>query len=116
MIKIGRRGSLSAELRITGVQGHVAYPHLADNPLRTLTAIAEALMDEPLDAGSAEFPASNLEITSIDTGNGSVNVIPARARLFFNVRVQRSLDAGQPQGRADPAHRGGGRFGTVPGG
>ena len=86
MIKIGRRGSLSAEVRVTGVQGHVAYPHLADNPLRTLTAIAEALMDEPLDAGSAEFPASNLEITSIDTGNGSVNVIPARARLFFNVR------------------------------
>ncbi len=86
MIKIGRRGSLSAEVRITGVQGHVAYPHLADNPLRSLTAIAEALMDEPLDAGSAEFPASNLEITSIDTGNGSVNVIPARARLFFNVR------------------------------
>ncbi|MEF2551933.1 succinyl-diaminopimelate desuccinylase [Aurantimonas sp. A2-1-M11] len=86
MIKIGRRGSLSAEIRVTGVQGHVAYPHLADNPLRTITAIAEALMDEPLDSGSAAFPASNLEITSIDTGNASVNVIPARARLFFNVR------------------------------
>ncbi len=86
MIKIGRRGSLSAEIRVTGVQGHVAYPHLADNPLRTITAIAEALMAEPLDAGTERFPASNLEITSIDTGNPSVNVIAMRARLFCNVR------------------------------
>lgn len=86
MIKVGRRGSLSAELRVTGRQGHVAYPHLADNPVRVVVAIAEALMAEPLDAGSERFPASNLEITSIDTGNPSVNVIPARARLFFNVR------------------------------
>ncbi len=86
MIKVGRRGSLSAELRVTGRQGHVAYPHLADNPVRAVVSIAEALMAEPLDAGSEQFPASNLEITSIDTGNPSVNVIAARARLFFNVR------------------------------
>ncbi len=86
MIKVGRRGSLSAELLVTGRQGHVAYPHLADNPMRAVVAIAEALMAEPLDAGSERFPASNLEITSIDTGNPSVNVIAARARLFFNVR------------------------------
>ena len=86
MMKIGRRGSLSAEIRVTGVQGHVAYPHLADNPLRTITAIAEALMAEPLDEGTDRFPASNLEITSIDTGNPSVNVIAMRARLFCNVR------------------------------
>lgn len=86
MIKVGRRGSLSAELRVTGRQGHVAYPHLADNPVRAVVAIAEALLAEPLDRGSEQFPASNLEITSIDTGNPSVNVIAARARLFFNVR------------------------------
>ena len=86
MIKIGRRGSLSAEIRVTGIQGHVAYPHLADNPLRTITAIAEALMAEPLDEGTERFPASNLEITSIDTGNPSVNVIAMRAKLFCNVR------------------------------
>ena len=86
MIKIGRRGSLSAEVRVEGVQGHVAYPHFADNPLRAVVAIAEALMAEPLDEGSALFPASNLEITAIETGNPSVNVIPARASLFFNVR------------------------------
>ena len=86
MIKIGRRGSLSAEIRVTGIQGHVAYPHLADNPLRTITAIAEALMAEPLDEGTDRFPASNLEITSIDTGNPSVNVIAMRAKLFCNVR------------------------------
>ncbi|UIJ71402.1 succinyl-diaminopimelate desuccinylase [Aurantimonas sp. HBX-1] len=86
MIKIGRRGSLSGEVRVTGVQGHVAYPDLADNPVRAIVAIAEALMAEPLDQGTDRFPASNLEITSIDTGNPSVNVIPARARLYFNVR------------------------------
>ncbi|HEX2017936.1 MAG TPA: succinyl-diaminopimelate desuccinylase [Aurantimonas sp.] len=86
MIKIGRRGSLSAEVRVTGVQGHVAYPHLADNPVRAITAIAEALMAEPLDEGTERFPPSHLEVTSIDTGNPSVNVIPARSRLYFNVR------------------------------
>lgn len=86
MIKVGRRGSLSGEVKVTGVQGHVAYPDLADNPVRAIVAIAEALMAEPLDQGTDRFPASNLEITSIDTGNSSVNVIPARSRLFFNVR------------------------------
>ncbi|MEH6720348.1 MAG: succinyl-diaminopimelate desuccinylase [Aurantimonas endophytica] len=86
MIKIGRRGSLSGEVKVTGLQGHVAYPDLADNPVRTIVAIAEALMAEPLDQGTDRFPASNLEITSIDTGNPAVNVIPARSRLSFNVR------------------------------
>ncbi|NDV86216.1 succinyl-diaminopimelate desuccinylase [Aurantimonas aggregata] len=86
MIKVGRRGSLSGEVRVTGLQGHVAYPDVADNPVRTVVAIAEALMADPLDEGTDRFPASNLEVTSIDTGNPSVNVIAARARLYFNVR------------------------------
>jgi succinyl-diaminopimelate desuccinylase len=86
MIKIGRRGSLSGLLTVEGVQGHVAYPHLADNPLRGMTALASALMDPPLDSGNERFPPSNLEITSIDTGNPSANVIPARCTAKFNVR------------------------------
>lgn len=86
MIKVGRRGSLSGDIVVEGVQGHVAYPHIADNPLRGLTALAAALLDPPLDGGSERFPPSNLEITSIDTGNAAVNVIPARARLTFNIR------------------------------
>lgn len=86
MIKIGRRGSLSGTLRIDGVQGHVAYPHLADNPLRGMVQLVDALLDPPLDAGNERFPPSNLEVTSIDTGNTATNVIPARATARFNIR------------------------------
>ncbi|PWW00061.1 succinyldiaminopimelate desuccinylase [Hoeflea marina] len=86
MIKIGRRGSLSGTVTVQGVQGHVAYPHLADNPLRSLIAMTAALLDPPLDSGNERFPPTNLEITSIDTGNTATNVIPARATAQFNVR------------------------------
>ncbi|MCJ8507966.1 succinyl-diaminopimelate desuccinylase [Rhizobium lemnae] len=86
MIKIGRRGSISGFVTVHGVQGHVAYPHLADNPIRAVTAMTKALMSPPLDAGTAEFPPTNLEVTSIDTGNSATNVIPAKASFAFNVR------------------------------
>lgn len=86
MIKIGRRGSLSGTLRIDGVQGHVAYPHLADNPLRGVVKLVDALLDPPLDAGNERFPPSNLEVTSIDTGNTATNVIPANTTARFNIR------------------------------
>ncbi len=86
MIKIGRRGSISGFVTIHGIQGHVAYPHLADNPLRAATTMAAALMHPPLDAGTANFPPTNLEVTTIDTGNKTTNVIPAKVRLDFNVR------------------------------
>ncbi|SOE17987.1 succinyldiaminopimelate desuccinylase [Hoeflea halophila] len=86
MIKIGRRGSLSGTLRVDGVQGHVAYPHLADNPLRGMVKLVEPLLDPPLDVGNERFPPSNLEVTSIDTGNTATNVIPARATARFNIR------------------------------
>ncbi|MAU95962.1 MAG: succinyl-diaminopimelate desuccinylase [Fulvimarina sp.] len=86
MIKIGRRGSLSGEVRVAGMQGHVAYPHLADNPIRAAVQIAEALLATPLDEGTETFQPSNLEITAIETGNASVNVIGARCSIFFNVR------------------------------
>jgi succinyl-diaminopimelate desuccinylase len=85
-IKIGRRGSFSALLTVSGVQGHVAYPHLANNPLRGLVKALASLYAEPLDEGTAHFPASNLEITSIDTGNKATNVIPAKAQARLNVR------------------------------
>jgi succinyl-diaminopimelate desuccinylase len=86
MIKIGRRGSLNGTLIVTGKQGHVAYPALADNPIRGLVQLMGALMAEPLDAGNAHFDPSNLEFTSVDVGNPTVNVIPAEARARFNIR------------------------------
>jgi succinyl-diaminopimelate desuccinylase len=85
-IKLGRRGSQNGVLTITGKQGHVAYPHRADNPVRGLTKLMTALMDEPLDQGSAKFDPSNLEFTSIDIGNPTVNLIPGEARARFNIR------------------------------
>jgi succinyl-diaminopimelate desuccinylase len=85
-IKIGRRGSLNGTLTVTGRQGHVAYPQLADNPIRTLTALMTALMATPLDQGSAHFQPSNLEFTSVDVGNPAVNLIPGEARARLNIR------------------------------
>jgi succinyl-diaminopimelate desuccinylase len=85
-IKVGRRGSLNGTLVITGKQGHVAYPQLADNPVRGLVTLMSALMAAPLDHGSAHFDASNLEFTSIDIGNTVVNLIPGEARARFNIR------------------------------
>jgi succinyl-diaminopimelate desuccinylase len=85
-VKIGRRGSLNATLIVTGTQGHVAYPHLADNPVRGLAALMVALMGEPLDNGTTHFDPSNLEFTSIDIGNRVVNLIPGEARARFNIR------------------------------
>jgi len=86
MIKIGRRGSLSGKITVHGIQGHVGYPHLADNPVHHLARIVTALRAEPLDAGTEHFDASNLEFTTFDTGNPAVNIIPALAHCRFNVR------------------------------
>ncbi|MEQ1941407.1 succinyl-diaminopimelate desuccinylase [Mesorhizobium sp. VNQ89] len=86
MIKIGRRGSISGLLTVNGVQGHAAYPHLADSPVRGLLTLADALLSPVLDAGTKDFQPTNLEITSIDVGNPSTNVIPAKATLAFNIR------------------------------
>jgi succinyl-diaminopimelate desuccinylase len=86
MAKIGRRGSLSGTLIFRGLQGHVAYPHLADNPVPPLIRAVSALVAEPLDKGTEHFDASNLEITSLETGNRAFNVIPAESRAQFNIR------------------------------
>ncbi len=84
-IKAGRRGSLSGTLIVTGRQGHVAYPHRADNPIRGLVTLVTALQ-APLDEGSAHFDPSHLEFTSVDVGNETVNLIPGQARARFNIR------------------------------
>lgn len=85
-IKVGRRGSQSGTLYVEGVQGHVAYPHRAANPVPDIARLIVAISDEPLDHGSAQFQASNLEFTSVDVGNTANNVIPGQARAKFNIR------------------------------
>ena len=86
MVKIGRRGSLSARVVVEGVQGHSAYPHRADNPVHRLVAALGALLAAPLDAGTEWFEPSGLQVTSIDVGNPAANVIPARAEARLNIR------------------------------
>jgi len=85
-IKVGRRGSLSGTITVTGTQGHAAYPHLADNPISGLVRLLAALDALKLDDGNDRFQPSNLEIVSVDVGNPAFNVIPARAEARFNIR------------------------------
>jgi len=86
MIKIGRRGSINGWLTVRGAQGHVAYPHLADNPLPKLIKLVDRLAALPLDEGTEHFQPSNLEITNIQVGNTATNVIPASGTATFNIR------------------------------
>lgn len=93
MIKIGRRGSVSGIVTVSGVQGHAAYPQLADNPVRGLMTLMDALMRPPLDQGTRDFQPTNLEITTVDVGNSAANVIPARASAAFNIRFNDTWSA-----------------------
>jgi succinyl-diaminopimelate desuccinylase len=86
MVKIGRRGSVNIKLEVHGTQGHVAYPHRADNPVHRLIQTLGALTSAPMDAGTDWFEPSSLQVTSIDVGNGATNVIPASARAALNIR------------------------------
>ncbi|WP_333693655.1 succinyl-diaminopimelate desuccinylase [Phaeobacter italicus] len=86
MIKIGRRGSLSAWFTVTGVQGHSAYPHRANNPLNAMARLMDRLASHELDQGTEHFDASTLAVVTIDTGNPATNVIPAQARSTVNIR------------------------------
>jgi succinyl-diaminopimelate desuccinylase len=86
MIKIGRRGSLNGMLTVEGTQGHVAYPHLADNAAHRLVAMLDALIAEPLDEGSEHFQPSVLQVTGIESGMEATNIIPGAARAAFNAR------------------------------
>jgi len=86
MMKIGRRGSLTAFFTATGVQGHSAYPHRANNPVTAMVRLMDRLASHELDQGTDHFDASNLAITTVDTGNPATNVIPAQCRATVNIR------------------------------
>ena len=92
MIKIGRRGSTNITITCNGLEGHVAYPHLADNPIPKLVKIINELISQPLDEGNEYFDASNLELTSIDTGNFATNVIPSSITACLNIRYNDNFD------------------------
>ncbi|HLF58372.1 MAG TPA: succinyl-diaminopimelate desuccinylase [Alphaproteobacteria bacterium] len=85
-VKIGRRGSLTAHLAVYGVQGHAAYPHLADNPIPKLIRMLESVAAAPFDSGTSHFQPSTLAITTVDVGNTATNVIPAKATASLNIR------------------------------
>ena len=86
MIKIGRRGSTNITIKVNGVEGHVAYPKLAENPIPNLISLLNELIDKPFDQGNEHFDASNIEITSIDTDNLASNVIPSDITARLNIR------------------------------
>ena len=92
MIKIGRRGSVNGVITVTGEQGHVAYPHLARNPIPILLSILNDLTSGELDKGNEHFQPSNLEITSVDVGNKATNVIPNSASANFNIRYNHNFN------------------------
>ena len=86
MIKIGRRGSLTGHIVVHGRQGHVAYPERASNPIHAMVRLLTSLLATPLDGGTPHFTPSNLEVTTLDVGNPTTNVVPAEARASFNIR------------------------------
>jgi succinyl-diaminopimelate desuccinylase len=86
MVKVGRRGSINADILVEGIQGHVAYPHRAANPVPVLVKLLSAFQDRKLDEGYPEFQPSNLEVTMIDVPNTATNVIPGVARARLNIR------------------------------
>ena len=91
-LKIGRRGSLNCVITVEGKQGHVAYPHLAANPTPVMIRLLDVLQSHVLDEGYPRFPASNLEVTTIDVGNPVTNVIPARITARLNIRFNPAHD------------------------
>lgn len=95
MVKIGRRGSMNMVLTVKGKQGHVAYPHLADNPVTPLVRALHELKAAPIDGGMEFFQPSNLEITSVDVGNPVKNVIPGEATARINIRFNPLHDSGK---------------------
>ena len=86
MMKIGRRGSMTVDLVVRGVQGHVAYPERLDNAVHRLSAIIEALVREPIDKGSTHFQPTSLQFTTVDVGNPATNIAPGVAKARFNTR------------------------------
>ena len=101
MVKNGRRGSLNATLTIKGTQGHIAYPHLADNPIhRAAPALAE-LMAQQWDEGNDFFPATSFQVSNINSGTGATNVIPGEVNVVFNFRFSTQVTAPLLQTRVE---------------
>ncbi|HOB61822.1 MAG TPA: succinyl-diaminopimelate desuccinylase [Candidatus Competibacteraceae bacterium] len=98
-LKTGRRGSLNGQLRLRGTQGHVAYPHLAQNPIHALGPILTALTDEVWDQGDDFFPPTSFQVSNVRSGTGAVNVIPGDLELWFNFRFSPALTVDQIQER-----------------
>ncbi len=101
VIKNGRRGSLGARLRIKGVQGHVAYPHLAANPIHLAAPALVELSQEIWDQGNEFFPATSFQISNIHGGTGATNVIPGELEILFNFRFSTELTADDLKARTD---------------
>ena len=111
MVKIGRRGSLVGRLTVEGVQGHTAYPHLADNAAHRLVAMLHALTVAELDRGTEHFQPSTLQVSTIDIGNPASNVIPGTARATLNIRFNDQWTGEKLKGWiAEHLDRAGGRY------
>ena len=113
-IKIGRRGSLNAELVVHGKQGHAAYPQLAENPIPKLARMIDRLSSTPLDAGTEHFEPSSLQVTIISVPNTATNVIPALGARQVQHPLQRPADARQGRGLDARDLRGRGSGGRRP--
>lgn len=100
-VKNGRRGSLGCELTIKGIQGHVAYPHLADNPIHNVAPALAELSTENWDKGNQFFPATSFQISNINSGTGATNVIPGEANIVFNFRFSTEVTADQLKSRTE---------------
>ena len=93
VIKNGRRGSLTADLTVKGVQGHVAYPHLVDNPIHALGPVLTELSQTKWDEGNAYFPATTMQVSNINGGTGATNVVPGTVNMVFNFRYSTEVNA-----------------------
>ena len=101
VIKNGRRGSLGGVLRVKGVQGHVAYPHLADNPIHRVAPVLAELAAETWDNGNEFFPATSFQVSNIHAGTGATNVIPGECEVVFNFRFSTEVTAAQLKARVE---------------
>ena len=102
VIKNGRRGSISGDLTIHGVQGHIAYPHLAENPIHTFAGALQDLTNETWDNGNDHFPPTSFQISNINGGTGATNVIPGDLKVQFNLRFSTEITDQQIQQRIEP--------------
>jgi succinyl-diaminopimelate desuccinylase len=100
-VRNGRRGSLSGKLRVLGRQGHIAYPHQADNPIHRMARVVAALRDEKWDEGNEYFPPTSLQVSNITAGTGAENIIPGSAEMHFNFRFSSARTADALQTRSE---------------